>query len=181
MFGARFENSASFRNAGGGLLLRTDVATFVEQPVQSFEDVFRDSRTEMLRTAYLIVGSHALAEELVQEAFTRMYRQFATIENPGGYLRTTVVRLCVQSRDRAAMETERLASSFEPPATAEPEIDEMWDRLTRLRPERRAVLVLRFYNDMSPSEIADVLGWRDVTVRTRLHRGLADLRREMQR
>jgi RNA polymerase sigma factor (sigma-70 family) len=157
------------------------VGTFVDQPEQTFEDVFRDSRTEMLRTAYLIVGSHAVAEELVQEAFARMYRHFATIDNPGGYLRTSVVRLCVQSRDRAAMEADRLASSFEPPATNEPAIDEMWDRLARLRPERRAVLVLRFYNDMSPSEIAEVLGWRDATVRTRLHRGLADLRRELER
>jgi RNA polymerase sigma factor (sigma-70 family) len=157
------------------------VGTFVDQPEQTFEDVFRDSRTEMVRTAYLIVGSHAIAEELVQEAFARMYRHFATIDNPGGYLRTSVVRLCMQSRDRAAMEADRLASSFEPPATDEPAIDEMWDRLARLRPERRAVLVLRFYNDMSPSEIAEVLGWRDATVRTRLHRGLADLRRELER
>jgi RNA polymerase sigma factor (sigma-70 family) len=135
----------------------------------------------MLRTAYLIVGSHALAEEVVQEAFMRLYRHFANIENPGGYLRTTVVRLCLQARQRAAMEADRMISSFEPPATNEPVIDEMWDRLARLRPERRAVLVLRFYNDMSPSEIADVLGWRNATVRTRLHRGLADLRRELQR
>jgi RNA polymerase sigma factor (sigma-70 family) len=149
--------------------------------VPTFDDVFRESRGEMVRTAYLILGSHALAEEVVQEAFTRMYRHFATIENPGGYVRTSVVRLCLQVRQRAAMEADRIATSFEPPATNEPEIDEMWDRLARLRPERRAVLVLRFYNDMSPAEIAEVLGWRDATVRTRLHRGLADLRRELQR
>ena len=153
----------------------------METPVRSFEDVFRQSRTDMLRTAYLIVGSHAVAEEVVQEAFARMYRHFAAIDNPGGYLRTSVVRLCVQSRRRAAMEAERLALSFEPPATQEPEIDEMWARLAHLRPERRAVLVLRFYNDMTPSEIADTLGWRGATVRTRLHRGLADLRRELHR
>jgi len=153
----------------------------VDHPAQSFEDVFRDSRNDMLRTAYLIVGSHAVAEELVQEAFARMYRHFATIDNPGGYLRTSVVRLCLQSRNRDAMEADRLVSSFEPPPTKEPEIDEMWDRLARLRPERRAVLVLRFYNDMSPAEIAEALGWRDATVRTRLHRGLADLRRELER
>jgi RNA polymerase sigma factor (sigma-70 family) len=157
------------------------VGIFVKQPVRSFEDVFRRSRADMLRTAYLIVGSHAVAEELVQEAFARMYQHFATIDNPGGYLRTSVVRLCVQSRRRAAMEADRLISSFEPPATQEPEIDDMWEHLAHLRPERRAVLVLRFYNDMAPSEIADALGWRDATVRTRLHRGLADLRRELHR
>lgn len=151
------------------------------EPVRAFDEVFRESRPHLLRTAYLIVGSHAVAEELVQEAFVRLYRHFDGVDNPGGYARTTLVRLCLQSRNRASMETDRVRASFEPGPTGEPEIDAMWDRLARLRPERRVVLVLRFYDDLMPSEIAAELGWREATVRTRLHRGLGDLRREMER
>jgi RNA polymerase sigma factor (sigma-70 family) len=162
-------------------MIRRVVETSLEGPVRAFEEVFHESRADMLRTAYLIVGSYAIAEELVQEAFLRVFHRFDTIENPGGYLRTTVVRLCLQTRDRRVMEAGRLAESFEPPVTGEPVIDEMWDLLARIDPQRRAVLVLRFYNDMTTPELAHVLGWREATVRTRLHRGLNDLRRELER
>ncbi len=149
--------------------------------MESFEAVFSTSRPQMLRTAYLIVGSHAVAEEVVQEAFLRLYRRFDTVENPGGYLHTTVVRLCLQTRGRATMEAARLAEAYEPGPTGEPTYDTTWESLARVRPERRVVLVLRFYDDLMPVEIARVLGWRTATVRTRLHRGLADLRKELQR
>ena len=129
----------------------------------------------------MIVGSHAVAEELVQEAFLRLYRTFGTVENPGGYVRTVVVRLSVAARARSASELERLAESYEPPPTGEPEVDAMWDALVRVRRDRRAVLVLRFYEGMELAEIARLLELRDGTVRSRLHRGLSDLRRELSR
>jgi DNA-directed RNA polymerase specialized sigma24 family protein len=151
----------------------------VGDPPAAFEDLFREVRPGMLRTAYLIVGSRAVAEEMVQEAFVRLYRHYEGVENPGGYLRTTLVRLCVQARDRALAEVAHAEAAFEPGPTGEPVIDTTWDCLLRLRPERRAVLVLRFYHDMTPAEIAEELGWREATVRTRLHRGLRDLRREI--
>jgi RNA polymerase sigma factor (sigma-70 family) len=135
----------------------------------------------MLRVAYLVVGSHAVAEELVQEAFIRLHRNFDTVENPGGYLRTIVVRLSVAAMRRSAAEVARIRAAYEPPPTGEPDIDSTWDALASLRPERRAVLVLRFYEDLQPAEIARLLDWREATVRSRLHRGLADLRRGLSR
>ena len=147
--------------------------------VRSFDDVYRESRPPMLRVAYLIVGSHALAEELVQDAFLRLHEHFDDVENPGGYLRTIVVRLSVAVRNRTAAEANRLAAAYEPAPTGDAEIDSTWDALIRLRPERRAVLVLRFYEDLRPAEIAHLLDVREGTVRSRLHRGLADLRREL--
>ena len=147
--------------------------------MRSFDDVYRECRPPMLRVAYLIVGSHALAEELVQDAFLRLHEHFDDVENPGGYLRTIVVRLSVAVRNRTAAEANRLAAAYEPAPTGDAEIDSTWDALIRLRPERRAVLVLRFYEDMRPAEIAHLLDVREGTVRSRLHRGLADLRREL--
>ena len=134
----------------------------------------------MLRVAFLAVGSMAVAEEIVQEAFLRLHHHFDTVENPGGFLRTAVVRLCSTWRTRRDHELRLLASVVDPPPLGEPELDTTWDVLTRLRPERRLVLVLRYYADMSPSEIADALECPSATVRTRLKRGLHDLRKELE-
>ncbi|MGZ4735122.1 MAG: RNA polymerase sigma factor [Acidimicrobiia bacterium] len=146
-----------------------------------FDAVFEASRTQVVRTAFLIVGSHAVAEEIGQEAFLRLYEHFEDVTNPGGFLRTTVVRLCLSWQRRSALEAARIATASEPGPTGEPEIDGMWDALGTLRPDHRAAIVLRYYEDLSHAEIAEVLGCGVVTARSRVHRGLADLRKELER
>jgi RNA polymerase sigma factor (sigma-70 family) len=61
----------------------------------------------------------------------------------------------------------------------DPEIDETWVAVCRLPFRQRAVLALRFYEDMSEAEIARVLGCRPGTVKSGLHRGLSRLREEL--
>jgi RNA polymerase sigma factor (sigma-70 family) len=146
-----------------------------------FEAVFEEARARVVRTAFLIVGSRAIAEEIGQEAFLRLYQRFDEVRNPGGFLRTTVVRLCLSWRRRAGVEAARLMTLGEPNPTGEPHIDSVWEALGRLRPERRAALVLRYYEDLSHEEIAVFMDCRIATVRTRVHRGLADLRKELER
>jgi DNA-directed RNA polymerase specialized sigma24 family protein len=114
----------------------------------TFESVFETSRSRVVHTAFLIVGSLAVAEEIGQEAFLRLLPRFDDVENPGGFLRTTVVRLCLNWQSRAATERSILARSGESTPTGEPEIDTTWDSLATLRPERRAAIVLRFYEDL---------------------------------
>jgi RNA polymerase sigma factor (sigma-70 family) len=147
----------------------------------SFDVVFAAARAPMIRVAFLIVGSQAVAEEIVQDAFAGLYIHFDTVENAAAYVRTAVVRGAVSWKQRRAMETERVPRVAEPGPTAIGEIDTTWDALRMLRPERRAVLVLRYYEDLSHAQIAKLLGCPVTTVRTRLHRGLADLRKELER
>jgi RNA polymerase sigma factor (sigma-70 family) len=59
--------------------------------------------------------------------------------------------------------------------------DELWAALANLDPERRAVLVLRFYEDLPYERIAEIVECPVGTVRSRIHRGLADLRKEIGR
>jgi RNA polymerase sigma factor (sigma-70 family) len=157
----------------------TEVANGVTAP--SFDAVFVAERDALLRVAYLVVGTEAIAEEVVQDAFAELYQRFDRIDNAPAYVRTTVVRMAVRARRRRAMEITRLQSLREPEATGDVAVDTTWDALARLSPERRAVLVLRFYDDLTHGQIAALLGWREATVRTRLHRGLADLRKELER
>jgi RNA polymerase sigma factor (sigma-70 family) len=57
----------------------------------------------------------------------------------------------------------------------------MWDALAGLEERRRTAIVLRFYEDLPDAAIAEVIGCRPGTVRTLVHRGLQDLRKEMER
>ena len=146
-----------------------------------FDTVYREQRARMVRTAYLIVRSQHVAEELVHDGFLRLHQHLDTVDNPGGFLHTTVVRLCLTWLRRRDMERDRLQRIPEPPPPDGPEVDELWDALATLDPDRRTVLVLRYYADLSHAEIAELVGCPVATVRTRVHRGLADLRGELDR
>jgi RNA polymerase sigma factor (sigma-70 family) len=147
----------------------------------SFEEVYRSLRPSLIRVAFLIVGSSGEAEELVQEAFVHLHRRFETVDTPDAYVRVVLVRSCVRSNQRRAMESERLARVSALDRSPEYEVDEMWLALQRLSPQRRAVLVLRFYEDLPHAEIARLVGCPVATVRTRVRRALADLRKELGR
>lgn len=142
-----------------------------------FTLVYRSERNRLRRVAYLMTGQSAVAEELVHDAFVRLHQKWASVEVPAAYLRTTLVRLCLSWRDRTAMgqaREPRSADRVEPP-----EIDETWDVLATLPRDQRVALVLRYYEDLPADEIAQVMGCRPATARTRIHRALAKLREEM--
>jgi RNA polymerase sigma-70 factor (sigma-E family) len=140
---------------------------------QGFAALFGRERVAMVRLAVLLVGSEAQAEELVQDAFATVYLRWDRVQNPGGYLRRCVVNGARSVQRRRALDRRRPA---ERPAAAEPEARELLDALAALSIERRAVVVLRFYEGMTQEEIAEALDVRLGTVKSRLHRGLAELR-----
>ncbi|HUY63744.1 MAG TPA: SigE family RNA polymerase sigma factor [Acidimicrobiales bacterium] len=141
------------------------------------DELYRARRDPMIRLARLITGSTVLAEEIVQEAFLAVFRLRQWPDNPEAYLRTTVTNLCRSHLRR--LRVERAAAVTEDLHVWNPDIDETWQALGRLPLRHRGVLVLRFYEDMSESEIAAVLGCRLGTVKSRLHRGLEKLRGEL--
>ena len=143
----------------------------------AFTRLYTDQRDRLRRLAYLMTGEAAVAEEIVQDAFLRVHHRWQQIETPAGYLRTTVVNLCRTWRNRASLARQRVPRHVgwvDPP-----ELDETWELLTRLPPEQRAALVLRYYEDLPDGEIAALLGCRPATVRTRIHRALRQIRKEM--
>lgn len=147
-----------------------------------FDHVYTTERLAVTRLAFLIVRSMPVAEEVAQEAFVRLYERFETVDNPAAFLRTVAVRMAVLAQRRSDMERQRLTviGADQQPGRA-PEVDETWEALGRLRPERRAVLALRFYEDLPHDRIAALLGCSAATVRSRTRRALADLRKELDR
>jgi RNA polymerase sigma factor (sigma-70 family) len=145
----------------------------------AFDAVYESERLEVTRLAYLLVRSRPAAEGLAQEAFVRLYQRFDAVEDPPWFLRTVVVRLAVAALRRRDTERRRPPRLVGVPAPlGEPEVDETLAALSRLRPERRALLVLRFYEDLDDERIAARLGCSAATVRGRVRRALADLRKE---
>jgi len=141
----------------------------------SFEEVYRASYARMVRAAHLLTGSNETAEEVVQDAFMHLYPRFDTVDDPAGYLYRSVVNGCWAGHRRRRV-FERLRPASRPSEVGPPEIDETWTALRRLPPRRRAVIVLRFYADLPIADIAQVLDCPPGTVKSLLHRSLAQLK-----
>jgi RNA polymerase sigma-70 factor (sigma-E family) len=139
-----------------------------------FDELFELERSAMVRVAYLLVGSEPQAEEIVQEAFAQVYLRWGRLDRPGAYLRQCVVNGARSSLRRRSLERRHLRSVTDDGAPSAAR--ELLDALSALPVDRRAVVVLRFYEGLTQEEIAEALGIRLGTVKSRLHRGLAELR-----
>jgi len=116
---------------------------------------------------------------VAQEAFARVQLRFDSLDSPRAYTRTVVVNLCRRQRRRA--EQERAITSMVP--TAEPgglDPRELLDAIDVLPFRQRAVIVLRYYNDLSETAIAEALGCRPGTVKSLAHRALRQLRKDIE-
>ncbi len=154
----------------------------MQQGVPSpFDAFYRASNARTVRLAWLLVGSRAVAEDLVHDAYLAVFQRWTTIDNPGGYLRKCVVNLCLSWQRRQSRERDVLAKVGEPPPSGDPAVDTMWDAIQRLPHDRRAVVVLRYWADLPHDEIAELLSCPTGTVRSRLHKALIELREEVER
>ena len=144
------------------------------------ESLFVVERVPMVRLATLMVGSRAIAEEVVQDAFATVSERWDGLDRPGAYLRTVVVNGCAQTLRRRSVENRhrpvRLEDSDEIPIR----IIELRSALDRLNDRQRMVVVLRYFADVPDDEIARALGVKPSTVRSLAHRALAVLRRDLR-
>lgn len=140
--------------------------------------LYRERYEPMVRLAYLLTGDRSVAEELVQDAFVSVHRNWERASFPVAYLRTAVVNNAHSWMRRRVLEKQRAVAGPVENAFA---ADEMWDVLQHLPERQRTAIVLRFYEDLPDADIAKILGCRLPTVRTAIHRGLAALRKEMGR
>jgi RNA polymerase sigma-70 factor (sigma-E family) len=141
----------------------------------TFDDLYASAYADMVRLAYLMVDSNAVAEELVQDAFVRVHAKWRSIDHPRAYLRAAVVNACRNERRRRKV-ARRVAATSPVDAVDDARPDLLSDALARLSPDRRAALVLRYYEDLPVDEVAVILGVAPGTVKSMVHRALAQLR-----
>jgi len=151
------------------------------------EELYRAHAPQALRLAYLLCGDRALAEDLVQDAFIKVFGRFADLRNPDAfwwYLRRTLVNLSRSHLRRVKVEREylsreRRARQSEARGPSVEERDRVLSALRALRPEQRAAIVLRYYEDLTEADAADAMGVAVGTVKSLVHRGMARLRDEL--
>jgi RNA polymerase sigma factor (sigma-70 family) len=132
----------------------------------------------LVRTAYLLTGDLAAAEDLVQTALARCVPRWADIEHPVSYVRRAVVNAYLDSRRHGATDV-GLDDLDHLPGVEAADLgtrDALWRCVQLLSPRERAVVVLRYYEDLDDAEIAVVLSVKQPTVRATVSRALARLR-----
>jgi RNA polymerase sigma-70 factor (sigma-E family) len=152
-----------------------------------FRDFMHARWPAMVRLAYALTGDLGHAEDVTQAAFARAYASWPRIirtRNPESYVRRIVVNEN-RNRFRKHRVTERLTDA--PPEYGAPDTTRESDEraalmaaLQRLGPRQRAVIVLRYWLDLTEVEAADTLNISVGTVKSQASRALASLRRSVE-
>lgn len=151
------------------------------QSVEAYVEFASAASGRLLQTATLLTTDRHLAEDLVQETLGKLYaswRRVANVSNPHAYARRTLVNTYISHR-RGRHSSEVPAETLpERPGTATdlPLRLTLLDGLARLAPKDRAVLVLRYWDDLTVEQTAHELGLTPGAVRNRSMRALVKLR-----
>jgi RNA polymerase sigma-70 factor (sigma-E family) len=150
--------------------------------VASFEAVYLAEHARLVRLATLVIGSSAAAEDVVQDAFAKLHGRWQKVASPEAWLHTVVVN-AARNEVRNGAVRRRVLSGLgrDKSGQLDPPVHELIASLRRLNARQRAVVVLRFYEDLPEAEIARLLKMRLGTVKSTLHRALAQLRLEVER
>ncbi|MDL5201491.1 SigE family RNA polymerase sigma factor [Streptomyces sp. ALI-76-A] len=148
-----------------------------------FQEFVRARWSRLVRTAYLLTGDAHHAEDLTQTALAKAYRSWRRVsrsDNPEAYVRRMLVT-CNSDRFRKRRVAEALTAA--PPETAgrdafswADERSALLGALAGLPPKQRAVIVMRYWEDLPEAEVAEILGCSPGTVKSQASKGLAKLR-----
>jgi RNA polymerase sigma-70 factor (sigma-E family) len=157
-----------------------------DQPARAaITALYQAHALSLTRLAHVLLGDKAAAEDVVQEAFWGLYRNWSRLADParaGSYLRTSVLNGCRSAGRRRVLQSARAlhepaVASAESVALAGEERRSVLPALRRLPARQREVLILRFYLHEPEAEIARVMGISASGVRSTTHRALAALAR----
>lgn len=140
-------------------------------------DLYHREHRTLVRTAYVLLGSRHEAEEVVHDALLALRRRWDTVDQPGAYLRTSVV-----NGARGVLRRREVAERFrpDPPPPGQPDgLVELRDLVLDLPWKQRTAIVLRYVADLPDAEIARHLDVEPATVRSLVARGLGRLRRDL--
>jgi RNA polymerase sigma-70 factor (ECF subfamily) len=165
------------------------LARSVQGDAAAFADIVQEHQAMVFSIAYHFLHDCAVAEEVAQEVFLHLYRNLAAIKSAKHlvlWLRKVTCHRCIDEVRRVpAVPTVSLEAVAEPRAEApdpDPLLSERLRRMVAALPEdARAVIILRYQEELNVAEIAEILDIPLNTVKSRLHRSLEILRERFRR
>lgn len=157
-----------------------------ETPEMSYEEYVAARWPALYRTAYLMTGNHADAEDLAQTALIKAYAHWSKVsaaDSPDAYVRRILTNSFLSSRRPQRVSRERLVDRMPELVAVAPGSEErlaLWPHVASLPPKQRAVVVLRYYEDLSEEQIADALGCSRGTVKSNASLALKSLRARIE-
>jgi RNA polymerase sigma-70 factor (sigma-E family) len=150
--------------------------------------LYQETAVRLIRLAYVILSDRQAAEDVVQEAFCNLYRQWSRLDDPERarhYVRASVINGCRTVMRRQRVRTSRVlyelpAAAADASVLASEERDNLIRSVDRLPDRQREALVLRFYLDLPDEDIARLMSIRPSTVRSSIHRALDTLGRDLE-
>jgi len=158
-----------------------------QQIDDDFEAFYAARGKDLRNTAYLLCGDWHLAEDLTQITFTKLYRAWSRIERHDvvdQYARRVLLRVFLDERRRpwrreyATVPDHPALETIAPDDAVPDERMALTSAMSGLSKRHRAVLVLRYWADLSVEQVAELLGCSTGTVKSQTARGLANLRAE---
>lgn len=148
----------------------------------TYEEYVTARWAALYRTAHLLTGDPATAEDLLQSTLIKTYVNWAKVsraDSPDAYVKKMLLNELLSEKRKDARRNGRAHLVVAGDAAGPDPTDrlDLWSRLAELAPRQRAVLVLRYYEDLSEAQIADVLGVSVGTVKSQAHAALRTLRR----
>ncbi len=172
----------------------TAIAPEAESPLEraragdedAFASMVAGNEAMVFSIAYHFFHDRSRAEEVAQDVFLQLYRNLASIESPTHlvhWLRQVTTRRCIDSERRSRMHLVALDSVPDIQSndrTADPLLDRRLRELIATLPAiQRAIVTLRYQEDLDPSEISRIVGMPVNTVKSHLHRAVLSLRKKL--
>lgn len=148
----------------------------MKAPTRDFDAFYRSEFPSIAVVAGTTAGSRSLGEDLAQEAFAQAAEQWESVsqlDRPGAWVRRVAINMAISRRRRFAAEARAVARLGRPAADNAPDHrygrPALWEAVDELPPRQRAVIALRYLEDLSVAEIADILKVSVSTTTSHLH------------
>ncbi|MDR1710263.1 MAG: SigE family RNA polymerase sigma factor [Propionibacteriaceae bacterium] len=156
--------------------------TIVQAHAQTFEQFTMENSVALQAFAFLVIGNREDARDAVQDALLGAYKRWDRLgDDPLAYVRRSIVNANISAWRKRRRETP-VAQVQSNSWDQGPQVETTWVRRMcgNLPTKQRAAVIMRYYEDMSFAQIAEILGCPETTARSLLHRGLAQLRANIQ-
>jgi RNA polymerase sigma-70 factor (ECF subfamily) len=166
-------------------MANTAAVEITASDTMNFESLVHEHKNRVFSIAYHFLRDSALAEEVAQDVFLKLYRKLSSLESSkhiNAWLYKVTSHRCIDyaRRRRRELALDEIPEPASENTQRDPLIADRLGRMVASLPHKsRIVVVLRYQEELKPEEIAIVLGWRLNTVKSQLQRSLKILRRKL--